>query len=501
TMQYDPVGNLAYDNYTGAGTRTYDAENRMVSAQTGGSQSASYTYDADGRRVRRNDGAGSGEVWQVYGAGGELLAEYAAGSSPYSPQKEYGYRGGELLVTAGAAAGGWGPAPSFTGPDPLQHGDAIKLEHLTQLRSAVNQLRQRAGLADYVFTADPNPERNVTAVKAEHIRQLRAALEGARSRLGLSTGGYAHLMLYENSSPIYAGDFQELRDQIREAWAAGSGGGGTVVRWLVSDQLGTPRMAVDRTGSLAGVRRHDYLPFGEELQAGAGGRTAAQGYGAVDNVRQKFTSKERDQETNLDYFGARYYSAAQGRFVAPDYFNGNPAALYNGPDRPSALPFASILNPQTLNLYAYVNNNPVSNVDEDGHRGGKQHPVPGSKGYTYRPDVSNVNDSPNLHIFNRKGVEIGRVAIKGQADNLNLEWTGDVPSSVKADIEALIRSRVAVGKWLPRPPLHEPEVMEGEEAPGAGRGLGESTSRAFTGLLLLHLILEALGQANEAKTY
>src|SRR2546421_231160 len=77
----------------------------MTQAQfvAGQLQTATYTYDADGRRVKRNMGAG-GEVWQVYGVGGELLAEYAANASPSQPQKEYGYRGGELLVTAEAAA-------------------------------------------------------------------------------------------------------------------------------------------------------------------------------------------------------------------------------------------------------------------------------------------------------------------------------------------------------------------------------------------------------------
>ncbi|MGH9874726.1 MAG: DUF4214 domain-containing protein [Pyrinomonadaceae bacterium] len=68
---------------------------------------------------------------------------------------------------------------------------------------------------------------------------------------------------------------------------------GTLYReanWLVADQLGTPRMIVNKSGSLASVKRHDYLPFGEELFAGTGGRTTAQGYSG-DNVRQKFTSK------------------------------------------------------------------------------------------------------------------------------------------------------------------------------------------------------------------
>lgn len=79
---------------------------------------------------------------------------------------------------------------------------------------------------------------------------------------------------------------------------------------LVTDQLGTPRMIFDKSGSVANVKRHDYLPFGEELFAGVGGRTTQNGYTA-DTVRQKFTSKERDNETGLDYFGARYYAHAR----------------------------------------------------------------------------------------------------------------------------------------------------------------------------------------------
>src|SRR5882672_6356740 len=88
------------------------------------------------------------------------------------------------------------------------------------------------------------------------------------------------------------------------------------VLWLVPDHLGTPRMISERSGSLAGVKRHDYLPFGEELFTDA--RTPAMGYASSDDVRQKFTSKERDNETGLDYFSARYFSSTQGRFTSVD---------------------------------------------------------------------------------------------------------------------------------------------------------------------------------------
>jgi RHS repeat-associated protein len=130
-----------------------------------------------------------------------------------------------------------------------------------------------------------------------------------------------------------------------------SGGGGSTsgnINWLVTDQLGTPRMVFDQTGSLATMKRHDYLPFGEELFANQGLRD--QGY-VADNVRQKFTRKERDNETGLDYFLARYYSSTQGRFTSPD---------------PIFISEKKIAAPQSWNLYNYVNNNPLTYLDPTG---------------------------------------------------------------------------------------------------------------------------------------
>jgi RHS repeat-associated protein len=132
---------------------------------------------------------------------------------------------------------------------------------------------------------------------------------------------------------------------------AGGGGGGIPAQtlWLVSDHLGTPRIIVDQTGSLAGVRRHDYLPFGEELFAGTGGRTVAMGY-TSDGVRQQFTLEERDNETGLDYFGARYYASMQGRFTSPDPFGGS----------------GLVSVPQSWNKYAYCLNRPFVFTDPSG---------------------------------------------------------------------------------------------------------------------------------------
>ena len=72
----------------------------------------------------------------------------------------------------------------------------------------------------------------------------------------------------------------------------------------------------------------------------------------------QFTGKERDRETGLDYFGARYFSGDQGRFTSPDWSTA-----------PQPVPYADLSNPQTLNLYGYVRNNPLRRRDLDGHDG------------------------------------------------------------------------------------------------------------------------------------
>jgi RHS repeat-associated protein len=131
--------------------------------------------------------------------------------------------------------------------------------------------------------------------------------------------------------------------------SVGGGSSSAQINWLVTDQLGTPRLIFDQTGSLASTKRHDYLPFGEELFAGTGGRTTAQGY-TGDSVRQKFTRKERDIETGLDYFGARYYASMQGRFTSVD------ALLSSG------IPG----EPQSWNRYSDTINNPLKYIDPTG---------------------------------------------------------------------------------------------------------------------------------------
>jgi len=84
--------------------------------------------------------------------------------------------------------------------------------------------------------------------------------------------------------------------------------------------------------------------------------TVACAFSAAFSILPHSTGKERDSESGNDYFEARYYSSAMGRFMSPDW---------SAQEEP--VPYAKLDDPQTLNLYSYAQNNPLTGVDADGH--------------------------------------------------------------------------------------------------------------------------------------
>jgi len=586
TMDYDGAGNLINDTYSGAGNRTYDAKNRIVSAWGGNNQAQLYTYDASSQRIRRKvDGV---ETWQIYGFGDQLLAEYQANGAANSPTKEYGYRNGQLLISADSGNASvspifgddfndnsinpnswtvWYPGSTPTVTEQSQQlqialspntaayngvysnstynltNNMVQVESVQAVSQAGwcenfleleldanNYFMIQVGAGNMIFRSRVNGANDQTSSSFDgaanrfwrirhdqsanliyfetsadgtvwltrktvtpgfSLTSLRFHLLAGAYGTGNSSPGTAKYdnfkLLPSSSGPVSLtvpnagfeapvignGNFQYGPSGGSWTFAGGGGisgmnspftgvpsaapegvqvafiqAGGTIsqsisgfqananyvitfkaiqrtnccnttgqdidvyidntlvgtfhpsnsayveystpafttatgahtvkfaglnvngdqtafldnvritgsprpgygVQWLVADQLGTPRMTIDESGSLANVKRHDYLPFGEELLAPISGRTAAQGYLSGDGVRQQFTSKDRDVETGLDYFAARYYSSVQGRFTSVD------------PDNTGAIPS----DPQSWNAYAYARNNPLKYSDPDG---------------------------------------------------------------------------------------------------------------------------------------
>jgi RHS repeat-associated protein len=105
-----------------------------------------------------------------------------------------------------------------------------------------------------------------------------------------------------------------------------------------TDAIGSVRLTTDAAGQI--LSRHDYLSFGQEWSGSA-----------TTQDSRLFAAKERDAETTLDYFGARYYQAQTGRFTTVD---------------PSLRVSKSLADPQRWNRYHYARNNPLRFVDPDG---------------------------------------------------------------------------------------------------------------------------------------
>ncbi len=211
--------------------------------------------------------------------------------------------------------------------------------------TSFNLANNRVGNAGWDFTQDgllkttPSPATTFT-----YDAEGRQVTAGEESYGYDGTGARVWRRLLGGQTRTYVHDgFGRLAVEI--------GGPASVGRvYLSQDHLGSVRQVPNADGSVRSCR--DFEPFGVRVDASGGNRRGtAPCYSAADfGTSLEFTGQERDGETGLDYFGARYMSAAQGRFTSPD------------------VPFADQKpeDPQSWNLYSYVRNNPLSFIDPNG---------------------------------------------------------------------------------------------------------------------------------------
>jgi RHS repeat-associated protein len=157
-------------------------------------------------------------------------------------------------------------------------------------------------------------------------RRVRKIASGTTTEYIYGAGG----VVAEKVGTTWTVGYVYLNGQLLAQYKNGT------TRFAHKDHLGSTRLLTKPDGTYDAADVYDYLPFGESV--GSSGTTTT----------HKFTGKERDTESGLDNFGARYFGSTLGRFMSADPLGGH------------------MEDPQTLNRYTYVRNNPLNLTDPTG---------------------------------------------------------------------------------------------------------------------------------------
>lgn len=201
------------------------------------------------------------------------------------------------------------------------------------------------------------------------------------------------------------------------------------VHYYFSDHLGSASVIASSAGIVQ--QQYFYYPFGG-MQAAAGS----------DSNHFKFTGKERDSESGLDNFGARYNASSLGRFMTPDPLGG------------------SLGDPQTLNKYAYVRNNPVTLTDPTGLYTCRDDPKDGSSHCASDADkkfentLAGLRNSSDAYVARAaaaygaansdNGVTVGFADLSTKGENGNTVSTlgSDSQGNLRANSDVTINSKI-----------------------------------------------------------
>ncbi|MFB7450729.1 SpvB/TcaC N-terminal domain-containing protein [Streptomyces sp. NPDC056194] len=370
---HDPVGNItrvedtALATIAGVGTVrdfTHDALYRLVAAsgrehtgQTGflldPPDTGRRDYPFAGARVHPNDLQGlRGYVERYrYDAVGNLmhLAHHEGGDADapgpvlWRRHHQYALDSNRLLATSlpgengglpdYAAEGGYGARY-----DHDAHGDMTRMPHLPLLRW--DHRDQLAATARQVVN-DGTPETTyyVYDSAGERVRKVTVTAAGGLKNERRYVGGFEVYREYGTGGTVLERETLHIGDTgepVALVETAVLPAGPPAVRYRFADHQESVCVELDEHGALVG--HEEYHPYG--TTAFQTGRTAAE----TGLKRYRHTGKERDDETGLSYFGARYYAPWLGRWTSCD-----PAGLADGPCR-----------------YAYARCGPVRYRDPDG---------------------------------------------------------------------------------------------------------------------------------------
>ncbi len=238
-------------------------------------------------------------------------------------------------------------------------------------------------------------------------------------------------------------------------------GSGNIFYYL-ADHLGSSRVIV-QAGQTTACFDTDYGPFGSEHD-----------YTTSCPQNYKFTGKERDPESGLDNFEARYYGSSIARFTSPD----DPFVGWN------------LADPQSLNLYAYVQDNPINDVDPTGHAcyivdGGSSMPctfddIASAMGADI-PIVGNTQGLPGVIGPDTAGnAKTNSIQAAAQANDTETPQGQSVVQEIKQDIKDNFWGAVdaIAGKQIGLGTPGEKENAKGDASIGGLLGAGMATEGA-----------------------
>jgi RHS repeat-associated protein len=419
TFNYDPWGNMSTSG-TNNFNPLYDGNNRVSGAPANCTASNTYCYDAAGNmlndafhqyaydgdnRVKSVDGTGA---TYTYGAGGERVRKDTGGKGT-----EYIYFQGSAIAEKDVSTGYWSDYIFFNGrriarANNFEHQLHISGQECANCGSQYYQyiFNNIGSLAGYTVQAgdslrwlqwqntgsaggviitfsdgtqsgialtDQNGEQmlrsavvnqwnyrmvNLSSVAGKAIADIRLDADGTtqpgpwdiyyQDMVFIGGDGTVRPLFSQNPvAPGMSGTGSTGMTQTSVTIHDCSGSGCAPINtttYFHDDQIGSARLLSEGYGYP--VWQGTFTPFGQEVSA------------ELTSNHYKFNGKERGEasEGGLDNFGARSYSSVIGRWMTPDWS-----------DMPSPVPYAKLTDPQSLNLYSYVTDDPLSQTDLDGH--------------------------------------------------------------------------------------------------------------------------------------
>lgn len=358
---YDPMGNIVEVDDAAAQTAYF--------AGTVAAPGATYTYDPV-YRIRSAAGREHASLGVQPDSAEPLYAQLphpndAQAIRPYTETYTYDAAGNILsLAHAAGAAGTWtrrytydtasdrllshtrpGDASSSAGSALFTHdanGRMARMAHLPGALTWDHADRLTAvdlgggGTAGYAYDATDTRVRRVTGHSGGLLEER------------VYLGAYEIYRKYQGTTLVYERRGVHVTDAVNrialvETVTVDTADAGfdqsPAIRYQLGDNLGSSRTELDDQGSP--ISYEEYHPYGSTAL------WMARGAAAVSTKRYRYTGKEKDEETGLYYYGARYYACWLGRWTCPD-----PGGAKDGP-----------------NLYMYVRGNPVRLLDPNGQEG------------------------------------------------------------------------------------------------------------------------------------